>query len=107
VVTIARAAGHECRPRSLRCPRGDQGHPRLRHAGSQGGETEHADADHERQPSPEDIGETTSQKQQATEAQRVRSHHPGQRHAVETKVGADGRQRDVDHRYVDDDHQLC
>jgi hypothetical protein len=80
--------------RVLGQPAGQRGQPEEREAGA------------EDLAAPEQVGGTPAEQEEARAAQRVRAHHPLQPGRREAEVGADRRQRDVDHRHVEDAEEL-
>ena len=62
--------------------------------------------DHEQAPAAEQVGEPPAEHQHAAEEDRVGGDHPLQADLREVQVGLDRRQRDVDDRDVEDDHEL-
>ena len=62
---------------------------------------------HEQAPPSEQVGHAPAEQQHAAEQDRVGGHHPLQALLAEVQVGLDRRQRDVDDRHVEHDHELC
>ena len=85
---------------------GDQPGLGLREATAQRRQGEHHEAEHEHPATPQQVGHSPAEQQEAAEGQRVGVHHPGEVVAGEVQVSADGWQRDVDDRCVDHDHEL-
>ncbi|MFI6536046.1 hypothetical protein ACIBHY_26600 [Nonomuraea sp. NPDC050547] len=54
----------------------------------------------------EHVAEAAAEHQQAAAGDRVSDDHPRQPAGVRLELGADGRQRDVDHGHVDRDEEL-
>ena len=86
--------------------RGDQPRLRLGEAAGERGEREDDQAEHEHAPAAEQVGEPAAEQQEAAEGERVGVDDPGQVVAGEVQLRADRRQRDVDDRGVDHDHEL-
>ena len=79
---------------------------RLRESARERGEREQHEADHEHPPASEQVGHPAAQQQEAAEGQRVGVHDPREVRAREVQRPPDRRQRDVDDRGVDHDHEL-
>ena len=77
-----------------------------RQRAEQRGEREHGDADDEHPLAPEQVARAAAEHQEPGEGHRVRAHHPLQVVLGEVQRGADGRQRDVHDRHVEDHHEL-
>src|SRR6266545_2260867 len=61
--------------------------------------------EHEDPPPPEQIRGTTPEQQETAEGQPVGGHDPLQVRLGEVEIAADGRQRDIDDREIDDRHE--
>ena len=86
--------------------RGDQQIARVRERACERGQREHRGADEEHAPAAEQVGRAAAEHQEAGERQRVGVDHPLQAGGREMQPGAHRRQRDVDDRDVEDDHEL-
>jgi hypothetical protein len=107
VVMIDSAAGETiARAQPLQGPRGDQPCLRLGKAAGEGREREHHQAGHEHAPAPQQVGQAPAEQQEAAERERVGVDHPGEVCLGEVQRAADRRQRDVDDRRVDHEHEL-
>ena len=67
---------------------------------------EQRQAGHEQAPAAEQVGHAPTEEQDAAEEDRVGGDHPLEALLAEVEVGLDRRQRDVDDRDVEDDHEL-
>ena len=108
VVTIESAAGERIAAPSpwtaraaISCP-GAGGEP-----ARQRGEREEDEAEEQDAPAAEQVGETAAEKEEATEGEDVGVDDPGQARLAEVERRADRRQRHVDDRRIEDDHELC
>ena len=72
----------------------------------QGTDREEHEARDEEPTAPEQIGEPAAEQEHAAEEDRVGGDHPLQALLAEVEVGLDRRQRHVDDRDVEDDHEL-
>ena len=86
--------------------RGGQHALARRQAAGQRGGREEQQPGHEHAPAAEQVGGAAAEEQEAGEGQRVGVDHPLQVDGREAEVVADRRQRDVDDRDVEDDHEL-
>ena len=77
-----------------------------REAAEQRGDREQHETTHEQAPAAEQVGHSPAEQQEAAERQRVRVRDPGEVLRREVQVLADRRDRDVDDRDVQDDHEL-
>ncbi len=96
---------HQRRPRALDAAHEDQrlGAGRQRRPGGPGLEDDHPQR--EEPPPPEAVAYRAAQEQQPGQDQGVAVHHPLQRRHRGVQVPRDRRQRRVDHRVVQEDHQ--
>ena len=101
-----RRRGDDRRAEALDGAGGDQPPLGLGDPAGERGDREHHEAEHEHPPAPEQVGEPAAEQQEAAERKRVGIHDPREVGACEVQVRADRRQRDVDDRGVDHDHEL-
>ena len=85
---------------------GDQHAAALREASEQAEEGEEGEADHEDAAAAEEVGSTPAEHQEPGEGERVGVHDPLQRGGRHVQVDAHLRERDVNDRDVEHDHEL-
>ena len=85
----------------------DQHGLRVRDPVEQAGEREEREPGQEQAPAAEEIGGAPAEEEESGEGQRIGVDHPLQAARREAEVVADRRQGDVDHRDVEDDHELA
>jgi hypothetical protein len=90
----------------LNRPEGDQRGLRPGDGAQERARGEEEQARDEQPPPAEEIGEAASEQQRAAEEDRVRRDDPMQARLREPQIGFDRRERDVDDRDVEDDHEL-
>ncbi len=98
--------GEHCCPETLARPRGEQDACRARHRGRERRGREDAEAGQEHSASPEEIGCTPPEEQQAPEDERVARDRPADVGAGQVQVSREARKGDVHRRDVENDHQL-
>jgi hypothetical protein len=97
----------DSRAESLEQAHRDQEASAGRESRAERGRREHAQAQHQDPPAPEQVGGPATEEQEAAEGDPVSGNDPLQVRFGEVKVAADGRQRDVDDGEVDDGHEEC
>ena len=101
-----RRRGDERRPDPLQRARADQHPGGAREAVDQRRDGEDRHADEEQPPAPEQVRQPAAEQQEAAEGERVGVDHPLEVRAGQFQSGLNRRQRDVDDRGIEHDHQL-